>query len=89
LDDQRARRRAASAAARARADVRRRGGHVEVNVKTGKVTVTKIHVVHDCGQFINPDGLRNQIEGDVVKTASRTLIEEATFDWRHVTSVDG
>ena len=61
---------------------------VEVNLKTGKVTVTKFHVAHDCGQIINPDGLRNQIEGNVVQTVSRTLIEELTFDRSRVTSVD-
>src|SRR6185369_7820212 len=51
---------------------------VEVYLKTGKVTVTKFYVAHDCGQIINPDGLRNQIEGNVVQTVSRTLIEEVT-----------
>jgi CO/xanthine dehydrogenase Mo-binding subunit len=61
---------------------------VEVDRKTGKVRVTKFHVAHDCGQIINPDGLRNQIEGNVVQTVSRTLIEELKFDRSHVTSVD-
>jgi len=61
---------------------------VEVDLKTGKVTVTKFYVAHDCGQIINPDGLRNQIEGNVVQTVSRTLIEEVTFDRSRVTSVD-
>jgi CO/xanthine dehydrogenase Mo-binding subunit len=61
---------------------------VEVNVKTGKVTVTKFHVAHDCGQIINPDGLRNQIEGNVIQTVSRTLIEEIKFDRSRVTSLD-
>jgi nicotinate dehydrogenase subunit B len=61
---------------------------VEVNLKTGKVSVTKFYVAHDCGQIINPDGLRNQIEGNVVQTVSRTLIEQLTFDRSRVTSVD-
>ncbi|HZR01819.1 MAG TPA: molybdopterin cofactor-binding domain-containing protein [Burkholderiales bacterium] len=61
---------------------------VEVNLKTGKVRVTKFYVAHDCGQIINPDGLRNQIEGNVIQTVSRTLIEELTFDRSRVTSVD-
>jgi CO/xanthine dehydrogenase Mo-binding subunit len=61
---------------------------VEVDLKTGKVRVTKFHVAHDCGQIINPDGLRNQIEGNVVQTVSRTLIEELKFDRSRVTSVD-
>jgi len=61
---------------------------VEVDMKTGKVRVTKFYVAHDCGQIINPDGLRNQIEGNVVQTVSRTLIEELKFDRSRVTSVD-
>jgi len=61
---------------------------VEVNRKTGKIRVTKFTVAHDCGQIINPDGLRNQIEGNVVQTVSRTLIEELKFNRSTVTSRD-
>jgi CO/xanthine dehydrogenase Mo-binding subunit len=61
---------------------------VEVERKSGKVRVTQFHVAHDCGQIINPDGLRNQIEGNVVQTVSRTLIEDVQFDRSRVTSVD-
>jgi CO/xanthine dehydrogenase Mo-binding subunit len=61
---------------------------VEVDLKTGRVRVTKFFVAHDCGQIINPDGLRNQIEGNVVQTVSRTLLEELKFDRSRVTSVD-
>ena len=41
--------------------------------------MTKFYVAHDCGQIINPDGLRNQLEGNVVQTVSRTLIEDLKF----------
>src|SRR5262249_54182791 len=61
---------------------------VEIDLRTGKVKVTKFYVAHDCGQIINPDGLTNQIEGNVVQTVSRTLIEEVKFDRSRVTSVD-
>jgi nicotinate dehydrogenase subunit B len=61
---------------------------VEVDRNSGKVTVKKFYVAHDCGQIINPDGLRNQIEGNVVQTVSRTLIEDLQFDRGTVTSVD-
>ncbi len=61
---------------------------VEVDKKTGKVAVKKFYVAHDCGQIINPDGLKNQIEGNVVQTTSRTLLEELKFDRAKVTSVD-
>ncbi|MGE0716888.1 MAG: molybdopterin cofactor-binding domain-containing protein [Alphaproteobacteria bacterium] len=61
---------------------------VVVDRRTGKVRVERVFVAHDCGQIINPDGLRNQIEGNVVQTVSRTLIEELTFDRSTVTSLD-
>jgi nicotinate dehydrogenase subunit B len=61
---------------------------VEVDRSTGVIRVPKFYVVHDCGQIINPDGLKNQIEGCVMQTVSRTLIEELKFDYSHVTSLD-
>jgi nicotinate dehydrogenase subunit B len=61
---------------------------VEVNRKSGAIRVTRFTVVHDCGQVINPDGVKNQIEGNMVQTVSRTLKEEVKFDRSRVTSVD-
>ena len=61
---------------------------VEVNRTTGEVRVKRVCVGHDCGQIINPDGLANQIEGGVIQTVSRTLIEEVQWDREKVTSVD-
>ncbi len=61
---------------------------VEVDTRTGVVRVSRFCVAHDCGQIINPDGLRNQIEGNVLQTVSRTLIEQLTFDRSRVTSLD-
>jgi CO/xanthine dehydrogenase Mo-binding subunit len=37
---------------------------------------------------VNPDGIRNQIEGAIVQSMSWTLIESATFDATHRTSFD-
>jgi nicotinate dehydrogenase subunit B len=61
---------------------------VEVDRSTGVIRVPKFTVVHDCGQIINPDGLKNQIEGCVMQTVSRTLIEEVKFNRSQVTSLD-
>jgi nicotinate dehydrogenase subunit B len=61
---------------------------VVVNRNTGKVRVTRFYVAHDCGQIINPDGLKNQLEGNVIQTTSRTLVEELHFDRSRVTSLD-
>src|SRR4029453_5754195 len=61
---------------------------VEVNRKTGKVSVKKFYVAHDCGQIINPDGLRNQIEGNAVQRIDRRAPEDLQFDRGAVTSLD-
>ena len=61
---------------------------VNVNRKTGQLAAKRFYVAHDCGQIINPDGLRNQIEGCIVQTVSRTLKEQVTFDRSMVTSLD-
>ncbi|WP_158807224.1 molybdopterin cofactor-binding domain-containing protein, partial [Beijerinckia sp. L45] len=61
---------------------------VEVDKATGAVRVVRFFVVQDCGQIINPDGISNQLEGNVIQTVSRTLKEQITFDRSHVTSLD-
>ena len=61
---------------------------VTVNRTTGAIKVDRVFAVHDCGQIINPDGLRNQIEGNIVQTISRTLIEKLTFSKSTVTSLN-
>ena len=61
---------------------------VQVNTQSGEIAAKRFHIAHDCGQIINPDGLRNQIEGNVIQTVSRVLKEEVTFDRSMVTSLD-
>jgi nicotinate dehydrogenase subunit B len=61
---------------------------VEVTVSTGAIRVTKFFIAHDCGQIINPDGLKNQMDGSTIQTISRTLKEEVKFDRSAVTSLD-
>ena len=61
---------------------------IELDRSTGEIRVSKFYVAHDCGQIINPDGLKNQIEGCVIQTVSRTLIEELKFNRSQVTSLD-
>src|SRR5262249_42146303 len=53
---------------------------VEVNRSTGKVTVRRVTLAHDCGLIVNPDGGRNQGEGNIVQGGSRALLEEVAFD---------
>lgn len=61
---------------------------VEVDRRTGRVRATRVVVAHDCGLVVNPLGLRLTIEGNVVQSLSRTLLEEVAFDPERVTSVD-
>lgn len=61
---------------------------LSVDVATGNITVTQVAVSHDCGVIINPDGLKNQVEGNVVQGLSRALKEEVRFDRSGVLSVD-
>ncbi len=57
--------------------------HVDVDRSTGKVHARRIVLAHDCGLIINPDGLKNQIEGNILQSLSRALKEEVHFDeWR-------
>lgn len=61
---------------------------VTVDLSSGQVRITRVVVAHDCGLIINPDGLTNQIEGNVIQSASRALLEQVTFDQSRVTSID-
>ncbi len=61
---------------------------VTVDPNSGRIKVGRVVVAHDCGLVVNPDGLRNQIEGNVIQSLSRALFEEATFDGARVTSLD-
>jgi len=45
-------------------------------------------MAHDCGLVINPLGLTQTLQSNIIQTLSRTLKEEVTFDRRRVTSVD-
>lgn len=61
---------------------------VEVDRLSGAVRVPRVFVAHDCGLIVNPDGLRNQIEGAIIQTISRAFKEEVSFDRAAVTSLD-
>jgi CO/xanthine dehydrogenase Mo-binding subunit len=61
---------------------------VAVERATGSIFIKRVTCAHDCGLIVNPDGLRNQVEGNILQTLSRTLHEEVTFDKSRVTSTD-
>jgi nicotinate dehydrogenase subunit B len=57
-----------------------------VDAATGVVRVTRAVVAHDCGLIVNPDGLRNQIEGNIVQGISRALKEEVNYTGDRITT---
>jgi CO/xanthine dehydrogenase Mo-binding subunit len=61
---------------------------VSVQRDTGEVQIERVVAAIDCGQVVNPDGVRNQVEGGILQTASWTLYEQTTFDTQRITSFD-
>jgi CO/xanthine dehydrogenase Mo-binding subunit len=61
---------------------------VVVDRAPGHVRVAKLTIAHDCGLIVNPDGLRNQIEGNAIQATSRAIEEAVRFDASGVTSLD-
>ncbi|QBR02005.1 xanthine dehydrogenase family protein molybdopterin-binding subunit [Paraburkholderia pallida] len=61
---------------------------ISVEPETGQVTLERAVAAIDSGQIVNPDGVRNQIEGGIVQSASWTLHEELRYDTSRVRSFD-
>ncbi len=62
--------------------------NLAVEHETGRIRIGRVVAAVDSGQPINPDGIRNQIEGAMLQSASWTLYEEVLFNQRHITSTD-
>jgi nicotinate dehydrogenase subunit B len=61
---------------------------IEVNTKTGKITVQHIYAAQDSGLTINPGLVENQMSGALVQATGRMLNEEVKFTKSRVTSLD-
>ena len=61
---------------------------VQVDRKTGKITVTHLYAAMDSGFVINPASIENQMTGMLTRGTSRTLLEELTFSKQRVTGLD-
>ncbi|HET7851064.1 MAG TPA: molybdopterin cofactor-binding domain-containing protein [Pseudolabrys sp.] len=59
-----------------------------VEHETGEIRLGRVVAAVDSGQAVNPDGIRNQIEGAVVQSASWTMLEQVRFNARDITSRD-
>ena len=61
---------------------------VEVERESGRVRVVRAVAAVDSGEAVNPDGMRNQIEGGILQSLSWSLYEAVTFDHIRITSSD-
>ncbi|HSI01742.1 MAG TPA: molybdopterin cofactor-binding domain-containing protein, partial [Reyranella sp.] len=61
---------------------------VRVDRDSGEIQVPRVVAAIDSGEAVNPDGIRNQIEGGIVQALSWTTREAVTFDTTHRTSFD-
>jgi CO/xanthine dehydrogenase Mo-binding subunit len=61
---------------------------VEVERETGRARLVRAVAAVDSGEIVNPDGIRNQIEGGILQSMSWTLYESVTFDDTRITSID-
>lgn len=53
---------------------------VEVNRVSGQVRVIRVVQAFECGAIVNPDNLRNQVEGGIVQGLGGALFEEVRFE---------
>ena len=60
----------------------------EVDHATGTVRVRKVAAAVDSGEVINPDGLRNQVEGGIIQAISWSTKEQVRFDRTRILSRD-
>ena len=59
-----------------------------VDPETGDVRIGRVAAAVDSGEAVNPDGIRNQIEGGIVQSISWTLFEAVTWEPQRITSRD-
>ncbi len=61
---------------------------IQVNKKSGKISVTHLYGAQDSGFSMNPSLIYNQMIGNLIQGTSRALTEEVTFNKNQVTSID-
>lgn len=61
---------------------------ISVEPNTGLVTVRRARAAVDCGEVVNPDGVRNQVEGGLIQSLSWCTREAISHDAERRTSFD-
>jgi isoquinoline 1-oxidoreductase len=53
---------------------------VEVEKSSRRVRIVRVVEAFECGAVVNPDGLRNQVEGSIVQAIGGALFEKVLFE---------
>ena len=61
---------------------------VMADAARGRIRLLRAVAAVDSGQVVNPDGLKNQIEGAILQSTSWTLYEQVRFDDTRIKSLD-
>jgi CO/xanthine dehydrogenase Mo-binding subunit len=61
---------------------------IDVDRETGQARLVRAAAAIDSGQVVNPDGIRNQVEGGIIQSMSWTLHEAVAFDTTRIRSFD-
>lgn len=59
-----------------------------IDPDTAAPSIGRVVAAVDTGSIVNPDGVRNQVEGGIIQSASWTLFERVRFDRTRVTTSD-
>ncbi len=61
---------------------------ITVEQDTGIISVQRAQAAVDCGEVVNPDGVRNQVEGGIIQSLSWCTQEELSYNADRRTSFD-
>jgi nicotinate dehydrogenase subunit B len=61
---------------------------LSVDRESGEIHLERAVIAADAGQVVHPEGLRNQLEGACLQSASWTLFEEVGYGPEGITSTD-
>ncbi len=61
---------------------------LEIDPDRNTVRILRVACAADCGQVVNPDGARNQLEGAIIQSASWTLHEQLRYGAQGIASID-
>ncbi len=53
---------------------------ISIDQSSGKVKLTRVVTAFECGAIVNPDGLKNQVEGAVIQSIGGAMFEAIEFE---------